>query len=100
MKRTYVIASLATVGLAFVGPLTRDAVDFARAVDSQNSEALIAFSNQNPTSFWAADALQIASNQTDNGTNTNNGNGFGGGDGGGAGNQGNDKDVGNSYAGG
>jgi hypothetical protein len=100
MNRTYVIASLATVGLVFVGALTSDAVAFARAVDSKNNEALIEFANQNPTSFWATDALQIASNQTGNGTDSNNGLGNGGGADGTAGNQGNDKFVGNSYAGG
>ncbi len=78
MRRPYIIAVFAAVGISFTGPLTSDSVAFARAVDAQNPDSLVAFAQQNPTSPWAADALQLAANQQGQGTDSNEGQGKGG----------------------
>lgn len=94
MRRPYIIAVFAAVGMSFTGPLTSDSVAFARAVDAQNPDSLVAFAQQNPTSPWAADALQLAANQQGKGTDSNEGQGKGGT----SGNQGSgpNPDVGNA----
>jgi hypothetical protein len=60
MSRTSILAILAGAGIAFSGPVTADAMAFARAIQTDNSVQLARFANQFPDSPYSAKALKIA----------------------------------------
>jgi hypothetical protein len=60
MNRNHIAIILGGVGIGLVGPLTSDAIAFARAIEAGDIKILERFSAEYPGSVYSEKALQLA----------------------------------------